>query len=119
MVRKGTGEEPSLFRTLAPQPLADRLRPKRLEEVVGQDHLLGPPGVLIGGKPRQLVDVGARHERGDQVPPTASPFMRNRKRRREQRSPRMGPGVGPGETVELERVSERTATLEQAIGLAV
>ncbi len=42
MARKGTGEEPSLFRTLAPQPLADRLRPKRLEEVVGQDHLLAP-----------------------------------------------------------------------------
>jgi putative ATPase len=26
----------------APRPLADRLRPARLEEVVGQDHLLGP-----------------------------------------------------------------------------
>src|SRR5512147_1553789 len=35
-------KEPSLFRSLAPQPLADRLRPKRLEEVVGQDHLLAP-----------------------------------------------------------------------------
>ena len=27
-----------------PSPLADRLRPQRLEEVVGQDHLLGPEG---------------------------------------------------------------------------
>ena len=30
----------------APRPLADRLRPRRLEEVVGQDHLLGPDGPL-------------------------------------------------------------------------
>ncbi|HXV00613.1 MAG TPA: replication-associated recombination protein A [Caulobacteraceae bacterium] len=28
----------------APSPLADRLRPKSLDEVVGQDHLLGPDG---------------------------------------------------------------------------
>jgi putative ATPase len=30
----------------APRPLADRLRPKRLAEVVGQDHLVGPDGTL-------------------------------------------------------------------------
>ncbi len=30
----------------APHPLADRLRPTRLGEVVGQDHLLGPEGAL-------------------------------------------------------------------------
>ncbi len=30
----------------APRPLADRLRPRRLSEVVGQDHLLGPDGPL-------------------------------------------------------------------------
>ena len=30
----------------APHPLADRLRPKKLAEVVGQDHLLGPEGAL-------------------------------------------------------------------------
>ncbi|MFI5016998.1 MAG: AAA family ATPase, partial [Dongiales bacterium] len=29
-----------LFESQAPRPLADRLRPKRLEEVVGQQHLL-------------------------------------------------------------------------------
>jgi putative ATPase len=28
------------------RPLADRLRPQKLEEVIGQDHLLGPEGVL-------------------------------------------------------------------------
>ena len=29
-----------------PSPLADRLRPQRLDEVVGQDHLLGPNGPI-------------------------------------------------------------------------
>jgi putative ATPase len=42
---------PSLFRAAgleddAPRPLADKLRPTRLAEVVGQDHLLGPDGAL-------------------------------------------------------------------------
>ncbi|PNG25463.1 replication-associated recombination protein A [Methylocella silvestris] len=32
--------------TSAPHPLADRLRPKTLAEVVGQDHLVGPDGAL-------------------------------------------------------------------------
>ena len=36
----------SLFETQAPRPLADRLRPERLEDVVGQDHLLGPEGPI-------------------------------------------------------------------------
>ena len=31
----------------APRPLADKLRPQKLDEVVGQDHLLGPDGVLL------------------------------------------------------------------------
>jgi putative ATPase len=30
----------------APRPLADNLRPQKLAEVVGQDHLLGPDGAL-------------------------------------------------------------------------
>lgn len=30
----------------APRPLADRLRPARLDEVVGQEHLVGPDGTL-------------------------------------------------------------------------
>ena len=30
----------------APRPLADRLRPASLAEVIGQDHLLGEQGIL-------------------------------------------------------------------------
>ncbi len=30
----------------APRPLADRLRPETLDQVVGQDHILGPDGLL-------------------------------------------------------------------------
>ncbi|HEX2136461.1 MAG TPA: replication-associated recombination protein A [Microvirga sp.] len=30
----------------APRPLADRLRPTKLSDVVGQDHLVGPDGIL-------------------------------------------------------------------------
>ncbi len=42
---------PSLFTAAgldrdAPRPLADRLRPQQLSDVVGQDHLLGPDGAL-------------------------------------------------------------------------
>ncbi|HEY1259086.1 MAG TPA: replication-associated recombination protein A [Stellaceae bacterium] len=36
----------TLFEKQAPQPLADRLRPRRLGEIVGQDHLLGPDGPI-------------------------------------------------------------------------
>ena len=43
--------DPNLFAAAgladdAPRPLADRLRPQALSEVVGQDHLLGPDGAL-------------------------------------------------------------------------
>jgi putative ATPase len=37
-----------------PRPLADRLRPARLADVTGQDHLLGPEGAL-----RVMLDAGA------------------------------------------------------------
>ncbi|CAO3422064.1 Replication-associated recombination protein RarA [Azospirillum doebereinerae] len=37
---------PSLLAAQAPRPLADRLRPARLSEVAGQDHLLGPDGPI-------------------------------------------------------------------------
>ena len=40
----------------APRPLADRLRPQNLAEVVGQDHLIGPQGALS----RLLRDGAAR-----------------------------------------------------------
>jgi putative ATPase len=36
----------SLFEESAPRPLADKLRPQRLGEVVGQNHLLGPEGAI-------------------------------------------------------------------------
>src|SRR3984957_17313617 len=34
----------TLFESQAPHPLADRLRPRKLSDIVGQDHLLGPAG---------------------------------------------------------------------------
>ncbi len=40
-------------RRRAAEPLAHRLRPDSLDEVIGQDHLLGPEGVL-----RRIVDAG-------------------------------------------------------------
>jgi putative ATPase len=36
----------SLFESQAPHPLADRLRPHRLTDIVGQDHLIGPEGPI-------------------------------------------------------------------------
>jgi len=43
----------------APRPLADRLRPTKLSEVAGQDHLVGPEGtltrLLAGGRLPSLV----------------------------------------------------------------
>ncbi|MEJ0025348.1 MAG: replication-associated recombination protein A [Rhizomicrobium sp.] len=43
----------------APRPLADRLRPKALSEVVGQDHIIGPEGpigrMVATGRPHSIV----------------------------------------------------------------
>ena len=43
----------------APRPLADRLRPKQLAHVVGQDHLVGPAGTLTralqGGRLQSMI----------------------------------------------------------------
>jgi putative ATPase len=36
----------TLFEKEAPRPLADRLRPASLSEVIGQEHLLGPDGPI-------------------------------------------------------------------------
>jgi putative ATPase len=36
----------TLFENQAPHPLADRLRPRRLDETVGQDHLIGADGPI-------------------------------------------------------------------------
>src|SRR5512140_3793489 len=46
-----SAQSPNLFAAAgldrdAPRPLADKLRPQSLAEVVGQDHLLGPDGAL-------------------------------------------------------------------------
>jgi putative ATPase len=51
MTPRAKAAGPSLFAAAgldkdAPRPLADRLRPTKLDEVVGQDHLLGPDGAL-------------------------------------------------------------------------
>src|SRR5215510_13244398 len=48
---RASRDSPNLFAAAqldadAPRPLADKLRPKALSEVVGQDHLLGPDGAL-------------------------------------------------------------------------
>ena len=40
------GPPPEAAAPAGPRPLADRLRPRSLDEVVGQDHLLGPDGTL-------------------------------------------------------------------------
>ena len=51
MSSKPKPKTPSLFAAAgldrtAPRPLADKLRPDKLSEVAGQDHLLGPDGAL-------------------------------------------------------------------------
>src|SRR5258707_7004839 len=43
----------------APRPLADRLRPKALSDVVGQDHIIGPDGpigrMVAQGRPTSII----------------------------------------------------------------
>jgi putative ATPase len=51
MAQRAKRDGPTLFAAAgldkdAPRPLADRLRPQKLNDVVGQDHLLGPDGAL-------------------------------------------------------------------------
>ena len=51
MTSRPKSKTPSLFAAAgldsgAPRPLADKLRPGKLADVVGQDHLLGPDGIL-------------------------------------------------------------------------
>ena len=56
MARRGAGRPDAgagLFEALAPRPLADRLRPRVLADVVGQDHLLtadGPIGRMVASR---------------------------------------------------------------------
>src|SRR5579871_6074052 len=51
MAPRARRDAPTLFAAAgldkdAPRPLADRLRPQKLSDVVGQEHLLGPDGAL-------------------------------------------------------------------------
>src|ERR1700721_1758671 len=51
MSRKPTQQGANLFAAAglsqdAPHPLPDRMRPRALTDVVGQDHILGPDGIL-------------------------------------------------------------------------
>ena len=51
MSSRPNSKSPTLFAAAglerdAPRPLADKLRPDKLADVVGQDHLLGPDGAL-------------------------------------------------------------------------
>ncbi len=58
MTRSLFGDDPADAGThsLAGTPLAERMRPRTLEEFVGQDHLVGP------GQPlRRAIDAGAMH----------------------------------------------------------
>jgi putative ATPase len=58
MRRRATGFSPGLFKPKRSptQPLADRMRPRSLDEVVGQEHLLGPGRLL-----QQIAAKGALH----------------------------------------------------------
>ena len=72
--RPKRGAGPSLFAAAgldndAPRPLADKLRPQKLADVVGQDHLLGPDGALtrmLDSTLARLADLlGAARHRQD------------------------------------------------------
>ena len=55
--------EETLFSTNVKRPLADRLRPKNLEEVVGQDQVVGkdaPLGRMLPAKSVRLFSGGRR-----------------------------------------------------------
>lgn len=45
--------EDGLFTQLADRPLADKLRPETLDEIVGQEHLIGPDGPV-----RRMIESG-------------------------------------------------------------
>ena len=74
MTSRPNAARPSLFAAAgldndAPRPLADKLRPQKLADVVGQDHLLGPDGALtrmLDGALARLADLlGAARHRQD------------------------------------------------------
>src|SRR5256712_10605600 len=49
-------EQPASAAGPPPGPLADRMRPRSLDEIVGQEHLLGPGRVL-----RAAIETGELH----------------------------------------------------------
>src|SRR2546427_12020323 len=49
-------EQPASAAGPPPGPLADRMRPRTVDEVVGQEHLLGPGRVL-----RAAIETGELH----------------------------------------------------------
>ena len=90
------GAASALSRTTAANaPLADRLRPQALDEVVGQEHLTGPDGAIgrMVAAGKLVVDdpVGAARDRQDQHRATARrrgrPALRRRSRRSSPASP--------------------------------
>jgi putative ATPase len=58
MARRNNDDNPGLFKPKrsTAQPLADRMRPRTLNEVAGQEHLLGPGKLL-----NQIATSGALH----------------------------------------------------------
>ena len=64
-------DTPGLFAAFADRPLADRLRPAALEEIVGQDHLLGEGGPIRlmadSGKLTSFVPVSYTHLRAHET----------------------------------------------------
>ena len=61
MARRDMPSSAGLFESLAPRPLADRLRPASIAEIVGQDHLLAPDGpigrMVAGGRLSSMVII--------------------------------------------------------------
>ena len=56
-----------LAQSLSHKPLADRMRPVSIDDIVGQEHLLGPGAVLrtlIEKDQLRSLIFGARRERG-------------------------------------------------------
>src|SRR5262249_17178070 len=57
--RDPSGAPAGLFESLAPRPLADRLRPRAISEIVGQEPLLGRDGpigrMIAGGRLSSMV----------------------------------------------------------------
>ena len=59
-------EEDTLFSAQVKRPLADRLRPKSLDEVVGQDQVVGPNAplgrMIASGKVTSRLYYGDRQD---------------------------------------------------------